>query len=103
MLGVQVEDANRRLLVEWAGYPEDSDLTGVIVTQVARFGPADNAGVVQRFLIQRVNGQVVESVADFDDALEPVKPGDVVSFDGLFPTGDGGVIHRIINVEVPAQ
>ncbi|HSG80607.1 MAG TPA: trypsin-like peptidase domain-containing protein [Gemmatimonadota bacterium] len=103
MLGIQVEDADRRLLVEWAGYPDDPDLKGVIVTQVARYGPADNANVPQRFLIQRVNGQIVESVSDFDEALRQVESGDVVSFDGVFPTPNGDPIHRIINVEVPTQ
>jgi serine protease Do len=102
MLGIQVDEATQRMLVEWAGFANES-LEGVLVTRVAPYGPADNAGVAQRFLIQRVNGAAVESVADFDEALSDVSPGDVVSFDGVFPTGDGGQLHRIINVEVPEQ
>ncbi|NIR46524.1 MAG: PDZ domain-containing protein [Gemmatimonadetes bacterium] len=102
LLGIQVREADRRTLVEWGGFPDHMALEGVLVTRVAPYGPASNAGIRQRFLIQRVNGQPVGNVDEFDEALEDVRPGDVVSFDGVYPI-DGDVLHRIINVEVPLR
>jgi serine protease Do len=100
MLGIQVDEADRRVLVD-AGFPADADLEGVLVTRVAPYGPAFNAGLGRGFLVHRVNGSRVTSVAEFDEALGDVGPGGVVSLDGFVLTQDGGLTNRIINIEVP--
>ena len=102
LLGIQVSRLDPRLIA-WAGFSEDADLEGVLVTQVAPYGPASNAGIAPRYLIQQINGTAIATVEDFDQALGEVKPGDVVRFDGLYPGRDGALNHRIVNVEVPEQ
>jgi S1-C subfamily serine protease len=100
LLGVQVSDLTPTL-AQRAGLT-DMDVDGVLVTQVARFGPASNAGLGPRWVIQRVNGQPVANVEDFDRILRDVVPGDVVSMHAVIAQ-DGQLAHRIFNIEVPEE
>ncbi len=94
-----------RTVAQRIGFNLSADLDGVLVTEVARFGPAWNAGIqaANAWLIQRVNGEQVKSVADFDRALSDVKAGDVVSLDAVATNRGGDLVHRSINIEIPAE
>ncbi len=101
MLGIQVSDIDTDVLNR---YGFDSDLQGVLVTRVAQYGPAWNAGLRRDLVIQRVNGTDIGSVADFDRALEDVEPGDVVSLDTAFLLDQNGTLgYRIINILIPEE
>ena len=101
MLGIQVLEIDSAVR-DRLGL--DSAVEGVLVTNVATYGPAWNAGLRPNFLIQRVNGAEIGSVADFDRTLDEVGPGDVVSLDTAFPTGERGTLgHRIINILIPEE
>jgi serine protease Do len=102
LIGVQVSDLNPQL-AERAGFDPGTDLDGVVVTDVARFGPAWNATLRPGWLIQRVNGKRVKGVDDFDEAMSEVRPGDIVSVQAVRPGADGGLLHRIFNMEVPKE
>lgn len=102
LLGVQVQDltpdAARRI-----GWPENAPTIeeGVLVTEVARFGPAASSGLPQGWIIQRVNGQRVRNVREFDHALEELEAGSVVSLDAVGPTSEGDLMRRVFNFELP--
>ncbi|UCC82079.1 MAG: trypsin-like peptidase domain-containing protein [Gemmatimonadota bacterium] len=100
MLGIQVADIDAAVRNR---YGFDSDLQGVLVTRVAQYGPAWNAGLRQNLVIQRVNGTAIGSVADFDRALEEVQPGDVVSLDTALIDQNGTLGYRIINILIPDE
>lgn len=101
MLGIQVSGIDTAVRNR---YGFDSDLQGVLVTRVAQYGPAWNAGLRQNLVIQRVNGTEIDSVADFDRALEEVEPGDVVSLDTAFLVDENGTLgYRIINILIPEE
>ena len=101
LLGVQVRDLNPELAAE-IGLPERlRNIDGVVITDVARFGPAGSAGLGRGFIIQRLNGEEIHSVEDFDRALEKLEPGDVVSIDAAAPDRDGDLVNRIFNFELP--
>jgi serine protease Do len=104
LIGIRVSEFNRTV-AQRIGFNLSADLDGVLVTEVARFGPAWNAGIqaANAWLIQRVNGEQVKSVADFDRALSDVKAGDVVSLDAVATNRGGDLVHRIINIEIPAE
>lgn len=100
LLGIRVAEFDSRLAEQY-NFESDSKLQGVVVTDVARFGPAYNAGLGPGWLIQRVDGEEIRRVKDFDEALSSVKPGDVISFDAVAITSEGDQLHRIINIEIP--
>jgi serine protease Do len=101
MLGVQVSDIDTAVRNR---YGFDSDLQGVLVTRVAQYGPAWNAGLRRDLVIQRVNGTDIGSVTDFDRVLEEVEPGDVVSLDTAFLVDQNGTLgYRIINILIPEE
>jgi len=102
LIGVKVEDLTPRLARE-AGFEPSADLEGVIVTEVARWGPAWNAGLGPGWLIQQVNGKSVTSVASFDRALSEVEAGDIVSIQAVYPRERGQVSHRTFNLAVPEE
>ena len=52
---------------------------GLLVTAVDPDGPAAEKGLLPRVIITHVNGQRVRTVDEFEEAMEPVKQGDVVS------------------------
>jgi len=99
MLGIQVSNPEPALLQRF-GYAEGQRPEGVLVTNVARFGPAWNANLGQGTVITRVNGTKVANVDEFDEALGEIEPGQIVTFDTVYPTPDGDVGHRIVAIEV---
>ena len=103
LIGIQVSGFTPDLAERAWGSREYADLNGVIVTDVKRFGPGSNAGLVPGWLIQEVNEKTVESVQDFDEVLSSVEPGDVVSIKAVAPDSEGGLTHRIINMTVPER
>jgi serine protease Do len=52
---------------------------GLLITAVDPDGPAAEKGLGPRAIITHVNGQRVRTRAEFDKAMESVKPGEVVS------------------------
>ncbi len=103
LLGIRVAELDELdpRLAERYNLGPDTKLQGVVVTEVASFGPAYNADLEPGWLIQRVDGKEIKRVKDFDEALSSVKAGDVISFDAAFVTPDGDQLHRIINIEIP--
>lgn len=99
MLGIQVTNVQPALLDRFQ-YPEGTDLEGVLVTNVARFGPAFSAGLAPGSIITKVNGKNVDNVDEFDEALGEVEPGQIVTFDTVSPNLSGGLGRRIVAVEV---
>ena len=70
-LGIRVEN----LKDEWAerlGYEDES---GVMIVRVARGSEAAKRGLRRGMLIQEINGEQVETVEDYEDALEEIEPG----------------------------
>lgn len=70
-LGIKVAD----LKDEWAerlGYEAES---GVLIMQVARGSEAAKRRLRPRMLIQEINGEPVETVEEYEDALEGIAPG----------------------------
>jgi serine protease Do len=101
MLGIQVAEIDTAVRNR---YGFGSDLQGVLVTNVATYGPAWNAGLRRDLVIQRVNGAAISSVADFDRELEEVGAGDVVSLDTAYLLSEDGELgHRIINILIPDE
>jgi serine protease Do len=98
MLGIRVADIDSAVRNRF-GF--DSDLEGVLVIEVAAYGPAWNAGLQRDLVIQRVNGAPIRNVADFDRALGEVEPGDVVSLDTAGLDANGRLSYRIINILIP--
>ncbi|UCF18843.1 MAG: trypsin-like peptidase domain-containing protein [Gemmatimonadota bacterium] len=98
LLGVNVIDLDsaeaRRLNFEVSG-----DIKGVLVTRVARFGPAEAAGLVAGWIIQSVNRKPVGNLDEFERAMEGIKPGDVVSIDAVALNEEGEPTYRIFNLE----
>jgi serine protease Do len=93
VLGFAAADLNvalaRRFQIE--------ETSGVIVTEVDRFGPA--AGQLgPGLIIEQVNGKPVRSVAELEKVAETVKPGEVVSIIGKIPGDAGG--RRILNYRI---
>lgn len=103
LLGIRVADLDGLdpRLAERYNLEPDSRLQGVVITDVASFGPAYNSGLAPGWLIQRVNGKEIRRVKEFDEALGSVKAGDVISFDALAVGQDGNQLHRIFNIEIP--
>jgi len=104
LIGVQVAEMTPDL-ARRAGFDPDADLDGVLVTRVANFGPASEAGLTAGWLIQRVDNQPIRSEADFDRALSQLSGGDVVSLHAVAPspTEEGELVHRIINILIPEE
>jgi serine protease Do len=101
LIGVRVAELTPALAARH-GYDPNANLEGVLVTQLAAYGPAAEAGLPLYSLILRANGQPITSEADFDRALASVERGDVVSLQTVTPAGtDGDLVHRIVNIEIP--
>ena len=71
-----VGDKGRELKDEWAerlGYEDES---GVVIVRVARGSEAAKRGLRRGMLIQEINDEPqVETVEDYEDALEEIEPG----------------------------
>ncbi len=71
-LGIRVEN----LKDEWAerlGYEDES---GVVIVRVARGSEAAKRGLRRGMLIQEINDEQVETVEDYEVALEEIEPGE---------------------------
>jgi serine protease Do len=104
LIGIEVSELSPRVFEQAWGFVPEEDLKGVMVTNVKRFGPAANAGLVPPYLIRKVNGENIENVQDFDRALSSLEAGDVVSVQAVLPLDtEGNLQHRIINMTVPER
>jgi serine protease Do len=71
----------------------DTSLEGVMVSRVADFSGAANAGLVPGQVIVDVNGSSVRSVADLRAAAESLAPGAVVSVLVRIPSGTQAILN----------
>lgn len=101
ILGIEVQNISTELAQRF-GLPEDAEVRGALITDVARFGPAWNAGLRQGLVIQEVNDRAVTNAAEFEAALSDVSPGDIVSLDAV-DIQDGETFQRVFNIEIPAE
>ena len=93
-LGIRVEN----LKDEWAerlGYENES---GVVIVRVARGSEAAKRGLRRGMLIQAINREEVETVEDYEDALEEIAPG--VAF-MMRVLGERGT--RLIGMRMPVN
>ena len=93
-LGIRVEN----LKDEWAerlGYEDES---GVMIVRVARGSEAAKRGLRRGMLIQEINDEQVETVEDYEDALEEIEPGSAFMMRVL---GERGT--RLIGMRMPVN
>ena len=93
-LGIRVEN----LKDEWAerlGYEDES---GVVIVRVARGSEAAKRTLRRGMLIQEINGEQVETVEDYEDALEEIEPGDAFMMRVL---GERGT--RLVGMRMPVN
>jgi serine protease Do len=76
-----------------------ADVRGLLVTDVAPFGPAARAGVQRGMRVLAVDGAAVADAASFRRTLDRKRPGSVVSLVVGFPGGQ----QSIFNVRLPRQ
>ena len=93
-LGIRVEN----LKDEWAerlGYQDES---GVVIVQVARGSEAAKRGLRRWMLIQQINDEWVETVAEYEDVLEEIEPGDAFMVRVLGSQGT-----RLVGLRMPVH
>ena len=93
-LGIRVEN----LKDEWAerlGYEDES---GVMIVRVARGSEAAKRGLSRGMLIQDINDEQVETVEDYEVALEEIEPGEAFMMRVLGQRGT-----RLIGMRMPAN
>ena len=93
-LGIRVEN----LKDEWAerlGYEDES---GVVIVRVARGSEAAKRGLRRGMLIQEINDEQVETVEDYEDALEEIEPGSAFMMRVL-----GGRGTRLVGMRMPVN
>lgn len=93
-LGIRVES----LKDEWAerlGYEDES---GVMIVRVARGSEAAKRGLRRGMLIQEINDEQVETVEDYEDALEEIEPGSAFMMRVL-----GGRGTRLVGLRMPVN
>ena len=93
-LGIRVEN----LKDEWAerlGYEDES---GVLIVRVARGSEAAKRGLRRLMLIQQINGERVETVEEYEDALEAIEPGSAFMVRVLAEQGP-----RLVGLRMPAN
>ena len=93
-LGIRVEN----LKDEWAerlGYEDES---GVMIVRVARGSEAAKRGLRRGMLIQEINDEQVETVEDYEDALEEIEPGSAFMMRVL-----GGRGTRLVGMRMPVN
>ncbi|MFL6247538.1 MAG: Do family serine endopeptidase [Thermoanaerobaculia bacterium] len=76
-LGLSVQELSSELRRQY-GIAED--VRGVVVTYVKNVSPAGEANLSEGDVISEVQGQPINSVADFRKAVENIKPGQRVRF-----------------------
>jgi serine protease Do len=101
LLGIEVQSLSMELARQ-AGFPENANLEGVIVTGVARFSPAWNAALRSGWVIRRINGEKVTNAREFEEALSNVEPGEIISLDAV-AAQDGETFQRVFNIALPAE
>ena len=93
-LGIRVES----LKDEWAerlGYEDES---GVMIVRVARGSEAAKRGLRRGMLIQEINDEQVETVEDYEDALEGIEPGSAFMMRVLGQRGT-----RLVGMRMPVN
>ncbi len=84
-LGLTVTDLTREL----AARLRINETGGVVVTEVKPGSAADEAGIARGDVIRQINGNTVNSSAEYARLVAPLKKGDVVRF--LVRRGDGSL------------
>ena len=107
-LGVEVlglDELSRSELREY-GITPDLELSGVIIVDSDRNGafsrlfPSGAAG----YVITDINGQNIDTLKDYEDAVTSLKPGDAVSIMfKLRPPGGGDWPSQIASIVIPEQ
>ena len=93
-LGIRVEN----LKDEWAERSGYEDESGVVIVRVARGSEAAKRNLRRGMLIQEINGEQVETVEDYEDALEEIEPGDAFMMRVL---GERGT--RLVGMRMPVN
>lgn len=75
LLGIKAEELTPDL---YQRYEIKGEVKGVVVTEVTPGGPAARVGITAGDVIEGVNKQKIESIADFKAAMVGVKPGESV-------------------------
>jgi serine protease Do len=58
----------------------DSNIKGMVVTEVEPYGAAADAGITRGDVITRIEDKPVPSMSDYNRALKQYKKGDVIIF-----------------------
>ena len=75
LLGIKVQPITSELRKK---YDLAEDEQGVVVTQVIPAGPAMQAGIEPGDVIKEVDGKKITGIDDFQEAIQEVKPGEMV-------------------------
>lgn len=94
-LGITVEALERyREDLEQLGV--DSNVEGVIVTDVEYDSQASDKGVQPRMIVTMINDRPIRGLNDWDEALEALRPGSTVKLEVVF-----GNTGRLVFLRVP--
>ena len=93
-LGIRVANLTDER-AERLGYEDES---GVVIVRVARGSEAAKRGLRRWMLIQEINDERVETVEDYEDALEEIEPGDAFMMRVL-----GGRGTRLVGMRMPVN
>lgn len=97
-LGISVQDLTDAIRQQ-SGL--DSDLRGVVVTDVRPLSAAADGGLAPGDIITQVNGNALESVAELRDLVEEARSGSYLRFYVRTPLRSGESIGRFAIVQVP--
>jgi len=78
-LGVEGVDLNEQMLIR-VGLP---DIQGVLITDVFKNGPADNAGLKAGDIITRIDQTNIRDTRDVLDIVAKGQPGDIIKINGI--------------------
>ena len=78
-LGVAIQNINEDLAQSF----ELESLDGVIISNIIRSGPADQAGLTRGDVITRINGDAVNNVRTALNLIGQAKPGSTVKLSGI--------------------
>ncbi len=76
------------------------EITGVVITSVARGSPADEAGLSTRYVVADVNGQPIESVEDYREVISRLEPGTVANLRVYVPQAG---VEQYVSVRIPGS
>ncbi len=94
-LGLEVQDLTAEVR---RGLGLGGDVQGAVITNVTPRGPAARAGLGQGLVIVDLNGQAVESAADYGSAAAALEPGDLANMVVLNPQNGQ---HLVLTLRVP--